>query len=145
MNDIWLTLDEYRKSISNCMKLIRENTDLITKTSTSSFLSCEGKIPEYLIGTVTSIALNSNMFNQSKPLFGFAETEDGRIKVSARLSKNIKEINLRDVILYAAKEVEGEAGGHKHAAGAFIPKDKKQEFVRIIDSRLREAHGNKES
>jgi RecJ-like exonuclease len=145
MNEVWTLLDEYRKTISGCMNLLRENNKIISTTSTSSFLSCEGKIPESLIGTVTSIALNSNMFDQSKPVFGFAETNDGKIKVSARASKSIKEINLRDIILYAAKEVEGEGGGHKYAAGAFIPKDKKQEFVRIIDSKLREIYGNKEN
>jgi len=127
------------------MKLLRENDNVIESTHTSSLISCEGKIPESLIGTITSIGLNSNMFNQSKPIFGFAETDDGKIKVSARLPKNIKEINLRDIIFHAAKEVGGEGGGHKYAAGAFIPKDKKHEFVRIIDSKLSEIHGNKES
>jgi len=127
------------------MSLLRENKNIVTTTSTSTFLSSEGKIPESLIGTITSIALNSNLFDQSKPVFGFAETDDGRIKISARISKNIKEINLRDIILYAAEKVGGEGGGHRHAAGAFIPKDKKHEFVRIIDSKLCETYGNKEN
>lgn len=144
INEVWLVLDEYKKNISDCMSLLRENKNIVTTTSTSTFLSSEGKIPESLIGTITSIALNSNLFDQSKPVFGFAETDDGRIKISARISKNIKEINLRDIILYAAEKVGGEAGGHRHAAGAFIPKDKKHEFVRIIDSKLCETYGNKE-
>jgi RecJ-like exonuclease len=145
INEVWTLLDEYRKTISDCMNLLRENDNIITKTPTSSFLFCEGKISESLIGTITSIALNSNLFDQSRPIFGFAKTDDDRIKVSARTSKNIKEINLRDIILYAAKVVEGEGGGHKHAAGAFIPKDKRQEFVTIIESKLSEIYGNQEN
>jgi RecJ-like exonuclease len=137
--------DQYRKLISESLNWIRENQSSILKTEFGSYILADGKIPEDLIGTITSIVLNSNLLDATKPIFGFAESENGKIKVSARISRDLKGINLGDIIIRAAKKLNCEAGGHSQAAGAVVQKDKKEEFIKIVDSLLGETIGSKKS
>jgi single-stranded DNA-specific DHH superfamily exonuclease len=99
------------------------------------------RIKDTLIGTITSIALNSNLFDSRKPVFGIAETDENNLKISARLPKEIKNVNLKEVLHYATKLLNGEAGGHTHAAGALIDKNLQNDFVNIVDKKLGEIFG----
>lgn len=145
LNAAWDSLDQYRKLISESINWVRNNKNAILNTENASFIFYENKVPDILAGTITSILLNSNLVSTDKPIFGFAETEDNNLKVSARSLKDLKEINLRDIIVQAVKIVNGEAGGHKHAAGALIAKSKQHEFVQALDKKLGEINGFKES
>lgn len=136
-------LDVYRKSISESLNWIRENKSSIISTDFANYILAGNKIPETMIGTITSIALNSQFFDSQKPLFGFADAENGRTKVSARTPKSLK-INLRDILVTAASIMGYEAGGHATAAGAFISKGKEEEFIRLVDKILGEEIGKKD-
>jgi RecJ-like exonuclease len=138
-------LDQYRKMISQSLNWLRENKDSILETKFATYILAENKIPEDLIGTITSIVLNSNLLDTSKPIFGFAAAENGKIKVSGRVSRDLKQINLGSIFLDAAKKLEIEGGGHALAAGALIPKDKEEEFIKIIDGLLGEIVGCEKS
>lgn len=138
-------LNQYRKLISETIEWIRQNKNSILTTNSAVYLFGGNKIPETMIGTIVSILLNSNLIDTNKPIFGFAETTDGKLKISARVSKDLKIVNLRDIISNAAKQVEGEGGGHHFASGGLIPKDKQEEFVKLIDNQLGELFGHKEN
>jgi len=134
-------LSEYKKLISEGISWIRENKKSMQKTDFATYIFCEDKIPSTLVGTITSIFLNSNIVDTTKPVFGFAE-DDGKVKISARVSKDIN-INLRYVILNATKQMHAEGGGHQRAAGALINKGKEKEFVEIVDKTIGELIGSK--
>jgi RecJ-like exonuclease len=136
-------LDVYRKLISEGLNWIRENENSVISTDFANYVLAGNKIPETIIGTITSIALNSQFFNSGKVVFGFAETDDTKIKISARIPKTAKQINLRDVLVDAVSQTGYEAGGHSKAAGAFIPKGKEQEFIKIVDKILGDKLGKK--
>lgn len=138
-------LSRYRKSISEIIGWIRENKSSILTTNSATYLFGGNKIPETMVGTIVSILLNSNLIDTNKPIFGFAETVDGKLKISARVSKDLKIVNLRDIISNVAKQVEGEGGGHHFASGGLIPKDKQEEFVKLVDNKLGELFGYKEN
>jgi RecJ-like exonuclease len=138
-------LNQYRKLISEIIEWIRQNKNSILTTNSAIYLFGGNKIPDTLIGTIVSILLNSNLIDTNKPIFGFAETANGKLKISARVSKDLKIVNLRDIISTAAKGVEGEGGGHRLASGGLIPKDKQEEFIKLIDNKLGELFGNKEN
>ncbi|MEM5829251.1 MAG: DHH family phosphoesterase [Candidatus Aenigmatarchaeota archaeon] len=140
---VWEIMEEYRREINESIKLLREG-NIIFSTQNANFISAGKKIKDTLIGTITSIALSSNIFNNKNPVFGIAETDDGAIKISARAPKDV-DINLREVLCYVAKLLKGEAGGHAHAAGALIDKNLQDDFVNIIDKKLGEMFGKKES
>ena len=131
-------IETYRKILSDALNLV--GTSLITGKN-ANFLFAEDKISDAVIGTVVSIALNSNMVEQTKPMFGLANVDGKTVKVSAR-SRGSE--NLAEIVLKASKLVGGYGGGHKHAAGAFIPKGKEKEFISIIDSLLSGTNGNQE-
>jgi len=141
----WEILGKYKKSIGDGLKLIRGN-GFIRSTDFGNYILAGDRIKDTIIGTITSMALNSNIADSTKPVFGFAETGDGKIKVSARAPRNL-EINLKQIIVDAVERIgcKKECGGHKLASGAFIPKGKEEEFITTVDSLLGEIIGSKES
>jgi RecJ-like exonuclease len=144
MNELWEILEDYRRQISESIRLLRED-NIVFSTPNANFILAGKKIKDTLIGTITSIALNSNIFDSRKPVFGIAETEENKLKISARLPREIKNINLRDVLYYAAKILKGEAGGHTYAAGALIDKNLQNDFINVIDKKLGEMFGEEKS
>jgi RecJ-like exonuclease len=141
---MWEVLEDYKKQISEGIRLLREGS-IVYSTPNANFILAGDKIKDTLIGTITSIALNSNILNSKKPVFGIAETEEEKLKISARISKEVKNINLREVLVYATKTLKGEAGGHEHAAGALIDKNLQNDFVNIVDKRLGELFGEEKN
>jgi single-stranded-DNA-specific exonuclease len=127
---------QYRKMISDALSILRERKKIIQRTELATYILAGSSIPETIIGTISSIALNSNLV-ESKPLFSFADSENGNVKVSARLPRDSK-INLREILVKAVETIGGdaEAGGHSLAAGAYIPKTKEHEFITIVDKIL---------
>ena len=135
---------QYRKSISTSLSYVRERKNLLHNTDFATYIIAGSSIPDTIIGTITSIVLNSNLV-ETKPLFGLADSGNGSVKVSARSPRNL-EINLREILVKAVKQIDekAEAGGHMFAAGAFIPKGKEDEFIKIVDKILGDMIGNKE-
>jgi RecJ-like exonuclease len=140
LDQVWKILEDYKKQISESIKLLKEG-NIVFSTPNANFILAGDKIKDTLIGTITSIALNSNIFDSRKPIFGIAETDGNKLKISARVSREVKNINLREVLYYAAKLLKGEAGGHSHAAGALIDKNLQNDFVNIVDRKLGEIFG----
>lgn len=135
-------IDDYRRLLSDCLNWIRENKDSVLSTDFGNYILGKNKIPDTVIGTVTSLILNSNLFSE-KPTFGFADAGD-RVKVSGRIPRFMK-LNLRDIFVNAVMNIGYEAGGHSKAAGAIIPKGKEHEFIKIVDSLMGDMIGSKKS
>jgi len=135
-------LSEYRRIISESIGWIRERDDAVLTTDFATYLFCEDEVPDTIIGTITSIFLNSNLVDTNKPIFGFANTDDNMVKISTRASRNL-DINLRNIIVKAVDKFGTEGGGHEKAAGALIPKGKEKEFANIVDNILSGLHGKK--
>lgn len=144
LNEAFDVLSQYRKTISEVISWVEKTKNAVLTTNSAVYIFGNNKIPDTMIGTIISILLNSNLINTNKPIFGFAETADNKLKVSARVSKDLKVINLRDIISDTAKMVEGEGGGHPFASGGLIPKEKREEFVELMEKRLGELIGHKE-
>ncbi len=142
MEKSWEILDGYRKMLGDGMSWIRDTKSAVQKTDYATFILAQEKIPDTVIGTVSSIVINSGMVDELKPLFGLAYCDDGKIKVSARISKKTKKINLKELIFNSTKAVGGEGGGHANAAGGYIPKDKEKEFMQTIDNLLGGMNGS---
>ena len=73
-----------------------------------------------------------------KPVIGYTKTEDGGIKVSLRCSRLLSYdgIHFGNIIREVASEVGGSGGGHSMACGAYIPLDKKDEFLELFNDKL---------
>ncbi len=122
-------LKAYRKVIGNYMKWIEDNPDRIKKTEFANYILGEDFINENFIGTIVSMLFRST----EKTLIGFGNSKDG-IKVSGRS----KEVNIRDILVEAAKVCGGKGGGHKSAAGAIIPAGTQKKFIEVCEKLLKE-------
>jgi single-stranded-DNA-specific exonuclease len=130
----WVIEGEYKRIISDSMNWVRDGG--LQKKEYATYIFGGSKIPEEIIGTISSISLNSNLVDRGKPLIGLADAEGEKVKVSARLARDLN-LNLRDIITKAASVVDGEAGGHKHAAGALIERGKEEEFVAAMEDSIK--------
>jgi RecJ-like exonuclease len=122
-------LKAYRKVIGNYMRWIENNPESIRQAENVNYILGRDVINENFIGTIVSMLFKP----VEKTLIGFGNSKDG-IKVSARS----KGINIRDIIVEAAKICGGRGGGHEGAAGAVIPADTQERFIELCESLLKE-------
>lgn len=128
-------VEGYKKTLGKLVGIVEEGREeLIRKEGSVVVLDGVGEIPENFIGTVCSI-LHSRI-SQGKILLGFAESEEGMVKVSGRAPEGV-EANLGELVSQVAEELGGEGGGHKKAGGAYVKKDRKNEFVKSLKDALR--------
>ncbi|MEM5778445.1 MAG: DHHA1 domain-containing protein [Candidatus Aenigmatarchaeota archaeon] len=119
----------YRKLIGNYLRWVEGNPSCIKQKDFAIYILAGDNINENMIGTIVSMLFKPS----EKTLIGLANSEDG-IKVSARA----KDVNIRDVLVEAAKACGGSAGGHKYAAGATIPKGTEEKFIESCEKTLKE-------
>jgi single-stranded-DNA-specific exonuclease len=95
------------------------------------YLHVGGKYPDTIVGIGAGMALSK--LNAAKPILIMCEVPEDRnlTKVSMRTSERVVErgIDLQKALSDASAEYGGGGGGHKIAAGAYIPKTAEEEFV----------------
>jgi single-stranded-DNA-specific exonuclease len=130
-------LQGHRHNLVEGLQYARE--EKIQKRSFVQFFHAGEGIRDTIIGIVTNMMLNGDEVDKGLPLLGFALTENGDVKVSARATQSLVDrgLDLAAALTQAAKEVNGIGGGHNVAAGATIPKGKEEEFLRLVEERIR--------
>ncbi len=119
-------LQLYRKTLSDVLRKTK-----VRISGRAAFID-EGQAKDTIIGTVTSIL--SRSLRNADVVIGYANSDEGIIKISARLtsSGSGKSINLDELLRIASKEAGGIGGGHQMAAGAQIPRDRKKVFEKTL-------------
>jgi len=130
----------HRQVLVDCLKIVREIG--ITVLDELQHFDSGDRIPDTVVGIVANMVIGQDEIDSSLPIFGFAASEEGKIKVSARGTQALvsKGLKLNVVMSDGAAAVGGIGGGHNIAAGATIPDDKKEEFLaragKIISDQL---------
>jgi len=139
--DEWLgkalnLLRGHRLNLVEGLQYARE--EKIQKRRFVQFFHAGDGIRDTIIGIVTNMMLNSEEVDASLPLLGFACTENGDIKVSARTTQVLVDrgVDLAVALKTAAETVHGVGGGHNIAAGATIPKGKEEEFLSLVERQI---------
>ena len=129
-------LNKHRKTIVDSINIVKDVG--IIKLEKVQYFHAGNNIPETVVGTVASMALSSGIADPDLPIIGFAETDNGMIKVSVRAPREMvdKGLDLSAIMSSAAKEVGGYGGGHNVAAGASIPRGKEEEFIAIVNFKI---------
>ncbi len=129
-----MLLEEHRKNLVEGLNLVKEKG--VIKMNNLQYFDSGNKIKETIVGIIAGMS-SSFINNRSLPIIAFADS-DGGVKVSSRGNYDLvrKGLNLGRAISEAAKEVGGTGGGHDIAAGAFISREAKDEFLRILDSKI---------
>jgi len=96
-------------------------------------------------GVIGGIAVNY-LFDREKPLFSIVKKPD-ELHVSCRGNKYLVSngLDLGAAMERIAKKLGGHGGGHQVAAGATLPQDKEEEFIRLLDTIISEQITHKES
>jgi single-stranded-DNA-specific exonuclease len=129
-------LSNYRTRLSDYLTLISENTERITDLKNVQIFDGKGLVDDRIIGTVVGLARSGNMLSSDKIVLGIALQEgEGFIKISGRSTEKLvsKGISIGKALSDAAENIKGaEAGGHDIAAGARIPLEKEQEYIKLV-------------
>ena len=81
---------------------------------------------------------SAGILGTEKALIVLARTSNGKIRVSARAPRALieKNVNLDLAMRASAEKVSGIGGGHDVAAGAQIPEDELDTFLKEVDETI---------
>lgn len=129
------TLDLYRRRIGSSLDLVREN-EMVEELDNIYLIRAGDAIDDTVIGVVSGILLSQGILKNMKPIVSTALSEDDQVKVSARGSTELasRGLHMGLVMQKAAEAVGGGGGGHDVAAGAYVPIDKEEEFIAMVNS-----------
>jgi len=128
-------LEDYRKNINKYLSWVNEKPERMRELQNIYVIYGETFINEKIIGTVSSIIVSS-LTNNEKPLLAFANIEaEKAAKFSGRTTEAAlrKGVNLGDVMRLASEANGGKGGGHNIAAGAQVPLEKLDAFLKLAD------------
>jgi single-stranded-DNA-specific exonuclease len=128
-------LENYRKDINKYLSWVMEKPERMREFENVYVVYGESVVNEKIIGTVASI-LAYGLPVSEKPILAFANVEaEGVAKFSARTTDTTVEkgVNLGEIMRVASEKLGGKGGGHNIAAGAQVPLDKVEDFVRFSD------------
>lgn len=90
------------------------------------------------VGIVAGMVLGSGRVDDDVPIIAMMLSDDGKIKVSGRGNQKMiaRGLNLSSAMREAAASVGGVGGGHDIAAGASVPIDQVEPFLKRIDAEV---------
>ncbi len=125
--------ENHRRNISAALAHVRDNS-LVRERRFIQYFDSGPEIRETIVGIVAGMLVNSGQVRRGLPLIAFAESDNG-LKVSARSTYALADrgLDLSAVMSKAAELVGGQGGGHRVAAGATIPADRREDFLGIVE------------
>ncbi|MCD6274601.1 MAG: DHH family phosphoesterase [Candidatus Aenigmarchaeota archaeon] len=123
----------YKRKLATYLSWTTENINNFQQTKNILFINAGEKIDENMIGTITSIIINS--CTNKKIVVGLAWAADG-VKISAR--SRMPEVDLNEVMNKVCEKLGGKGGGHKEAAGGKIEKGKEEKFIKLFAEEIKE-------
>ncbi|MEM4397819.1 MAG: DHH family phosphoesterase [Candidatus Woesearchaeota archaeon] len=123
--------DEYRKEIINALNWYeKNNSQHIIKSEKYIIINAKNNIMPSIIGTIASIISNSDIPIGTLVLALAYDNDSIKASLRIKTSPEKKEtLNLRDLLVKLSEKTSCQAGGHKNAAGAIIPKEKEELFI----------------
>jgi len=137
-------LEEYRRTITKYLNWLMEpDMNRIEELGNIYVVRGEGVIDDKIIGTISSI-MSTNLAKPEKPIVAYSIVpRENLVKISARAIDMIvgKGLNLGEILRVAAEKCSGKGGGHNIAAGAQVPFNELDTFIKIVDDMVSEQLG----
>ncbi len=126
-------LKGHRQNLVQGIQFVKEQG--LTERNHLQWFDAGSAIRETIVGIVAGMMFNSDGVRRDLPIIAFADADENNTKVSGRASRNIVDsgVNLAQVMRIASARVGGAGGGHAPAAGATIPKNKRDAFLEACD------------
>jgi RecJ-like exonuclease len=128
-------LEEYRRTINKYLGWVMEKPERMRELENIYVVYGENFIDDKIVGAISSI-LSTSLPNPEKPLIAYAHVEEeGLAKFSARTIDTVtnKGVNLGEVMQVAAEKCLGNGGGHNIAAGAQVPIENVNAFIKVVN------------
>jgi single-stranded-DNA-specific exonuclease len=139
-------LEEYRRTINKYLGWVMEKPERMKELENIYVVYGEGFMDDKMVGAISSI-LTTSLPNPEKPLIAYANVEEqGLAKFSARTIDIVttKGVNLGEVMQVAGEKCLGNGGGHNIAAGAQVPIENIDTFIKIVNDLIgRQLKGEK--
>jgi len=138
------TLDEYRRTITKYLGWIMEKPGRIEELTNVYVVRGDDFINEKVVSTISSI-LSVNLPKPEKPLLAYAKVPDeDAMKFSARTIDMMTDrgLNLGEIMRIAAERFDGRGGGHNIAAGAQVPTEYVNDFIKYVDTLVKQQLGS---
>ena len=136
LDELEVISKNHRRNLAQAISKVAEADETnIIELENLQYFDGDGIKPE-IVGTVTGMILG--YCNWKKPIIGFTQTDSEGYKISLRCSRLLSYdgIHFGNIIREVSTEVGGTGGGHAMACGAYIPIDKKNEFIQLFNNRL---------
>jgi single-stranded DNA-specific DHH superfamily exonuclease len=132
-------MNAYKKEIVSALSWFQQNreSDLVIRTDRYVIINAQDNIRPSIIGTIGSILSKGGDFPEGTFILSTAYMDD-MLKVSLRIAgiRNRNRTDLRGIVSRIVERVGGEAGGHMHAAGAVVPREKEEDLIRAAKELL---------
>jgi single-stranded-DNA-specific exonuclease len=124
-------LAEHRQNLVNGLMYVKEKG--VIKLDNIQYFDAGSEIKETIVGIIAGMS-TVIVENRNLPIIAFAKS-DGGVKVSARGTQDLirRGVNLSEAMSVISAEFGGAGGGHDIAAGATIPDNAKEDFVRRLN------------
>ena len=135
-------LADYRYTLNNYVQTILSEEGRVVEGRWAFMIIGDGLVDENMLGSLSSILSGMTRF-EGKAIILRTATKDGDISFSARKTKGCKpNLNLGSIMAEASM-FGGVGGGHDVAAGARVSSYRQDEFLKVIEDRLRQANEDK--
>lgn len=128
-------LEDYRRTINKYLGWVMEKPERVKEFENIYVVYGEDFIDDKIIGAISSI-LSGSLPNPEKPLIAYANVQgEGLAKISARTMDTVinRGVNLAEVMQVASEKFQGKGGGHNVAAGAQVPIEDINDFIRTVN------------
>jgi RecJ-like exonuclease len=128
-------LEDYRRTINKYLGWVMEKPERVRELENIYVVSGEDFIDDKIIGAISSI-LSGSLPNPEKPLIAYSIVEGEDIaKISARTTDTVtsRGLNLGEIMQVAAEKFLGKGGGHNVAAGAQVPIEDIDKFIKTVN------------
>jgi len=138
MEEVQQVLAEYRRTLAQYISWVTQKPDTITELRATYYIRGDDFLDEKMTGALSSILSTSGLFKTEKAIIVLTRTKKGEVKVSARASDWLIErgANLGVALQAVAEKCLGIGGGHNVAAGAQVPAEKREDFIKQLDSAI---------
>jgi RecJ-like exonuclease len=123
---------KYKQEIVKGLNFVQENK---IEGKNYAIINAKNNIKDTVIGTIMSILTHSMNREAGVVVIGMAYKGEN-IKVSARISGDADNKNVREILDKIVKKIGGECGGHKRAAGCIISKENEEKFIEDLKKSL---------
>jgi len=126
-------LRTHRRNLSEGLEWVK--TEGVEQAEHLQWFDAGTRIRETIVGIIAGMALGAEGVRRDQPIIAFAQENDEELKVSGRGSGFLVNdgLDLSVVMSEAAAVVGGGGGGHDVAAGATIPREKRDAFLEEAD------------